>query len=100
MKEHRPKSPVHSEGDAPRSPSNNEYDNEEGYEYPHFSRKSKNPQISDTDLIMFGLYKLNPHQEEIYNQFVQMISEFSNFDMVNILLVFNLICFLFLYLFL
>ena len=97
MKEHRPKSPVHSEGDAPRSPSNNEYDNEEGYEYPHFSRRSKNPQISDTDLIMFGLYKLNPHQEEIYNQFVQMISEFSNFDMVTFSILFAFYLFIYFY---
>lgn len=48
----------------------------------HFSRKATNEELSDTDLIMFGMYRLNPQQEEIYRQFVEMVSGFSQFDQV------------------
>ena len=48
-----------------------------------FSRKSTNQEISDTDLIMFGMYRLNTEQEEIYRKFVDMLTGFSQFDKVR-----------------
>ncbi len=49
----------------------------------HFSRKSTNQEINDTDLIMFGMYRLNTEQEEIYRKFVDMLTGFSQFDKVR-----------------
>lgn len=50
---------------------------------PHFCRKSANQDISATDLIMFGMYRFTPEQEKIYQDFVNMLSEFNRFDMVK-----------------
>lgn len=41
--------------------------------------------MTPLDLIMFGMYKLNPRQEEIYNKFVEMLTEFSDFDKESII---------------
>jgi hypothetical protein len=77
-----------SAGQRARSPSpfrntGKETGDYEEQEFPHFSRRSRNPGISETDLLMFGMYRLNPEQEEIYKKFVEMVSEFDDFDMVS-----------------
>ena len=63
----------------------NELEDEEtdAEELPHFCRKATNPELSPTDLIMFGMYRLTPEQDRIYQQFVNMLSEFNRFDMVR-----------------
>jgi hypothetical protein len=38
--------------------------------------------IAREDLVMLGLYRLDEAQEEIYRNFVQMISSFDDFDKV------------------
>ncbi len=39
--------------------------------------------VSKEHLIVLGMYRLSPEQEQIYNSFVNMISEFDQFDMVR-----------------
>jgi hypothetical protein len=39
--------------------------------------------IAKEDLVMLGLYRLNEAQEEIYRNFVHMISSFDDFDKVR-----------------
>jgi hypothetical protein len=40
-------------------------------------------QLGPIDKRVFGLYHLNPEQEEIYRKFVDMISSFDDFDKVR-----------------
>lgn len=40
--------------------------------------------VSNEDLVMLGLYRFTPDQEEIYRSFVDMISGFDDFDKVRI----------------
>jgi hypothetical protein len=60
-------------------------DDNDSKDFTHFSRRAPNPELTDTDLLMFGMYRLTPKQEEIYNKFVEMIAEFNEFDMVSCL---------------
>ena len=46
--------------------------------------------ISEEELIMRGMYRLNPSQEEIYRNFVTMIAGFDNFDKVIFMVLFYL----------
>jgi hypothetical protein len=48
-------------------------------------RKTRNNNLNDEELVLLGMYKLTPEQEEIYQQFVAMISTFDRFDMVSII---------------
>lgn len=50
----------------------------------HTSRRTYNDNLSSSELITFGVYRLNPEQAEVYNKFVDMISQFDTFDMQNI----------------
>lgn len=47
------------------------------------SRRARQEKLSHQELIMLGLYKFNPQQEEIYNKFIEMLSEFDAYDMVS-----------------
>ena len=42
--------------------------------------------ITEEELIMRGMYRLNPSQEEIYHNFVNMIAGFDNYDKVIIII--------------
>ena len=55
--------------------------------------------ISEEELIMRGMYRLNPSQEEIYRNFVTMIAGFDNFDKVIIMVLTFYSQYLFIYLF-
>lgn len=39
--------------------------------------------VSNVDLIMMGLYRLDDSQEEIYRKFVDMLAGFDDFDKVQ-----------------
>lgn len=58
---------------------------EDGHTMLHHVRRV---QVDDSsprcDLIAFGLYRLNPSQQQIYQQFVHMISRFDTEDMRRI----------------
>ena len=43
----------------------------------------KDSSVSTEDLVMLGLYRFSEEQEEIYRNFVQMISGFDEFDKVS-----------------
>ena len=48
-------------------------------------RQCTNPAISDEDLIMLGMYRFNERQSAVYQNFVEMLSEFDPHDVMNIL---------------
>ena len=39
--------------------------------------------VSSEQLLMLGMYRLNPEQEKIYQNFVNMLSSFETIDMVR-----------------
>jgi hypothetical protein len=47
-----------------------------------------NDDVATEDLIMVGLYRFNPQQLEIFNQFTAMLSSFDEYDMVRFVLYF------------
>lgn len=49
---------------------------------PNHRNRCDDIHISEEELIMRGMYRLNPSQEEIYRNFVTMIAGFDNFDKV------------------
>lgn len=46
-------------------------------------RRTRNDRLSSDELVLLGMYRFSPEQEEIYEKFVQMISDFNQFDMVR-----------------
>ena len=48
-------------------------------------RRTLNQGLSSDELILLGMYRFNPEQEEIYNKFVEMLAGFDKFDMVSVL---------------
>lgn len=46
-------------------------------------RRTKNDGLTSDELVLLGMYHLNKEQEEVYQRFVAMISEFDKFDMVR-----------------
>jgi hypothetical protein len=77
-------------GDRDYPPSISQDENDQR-EIAHFSRRASNPDLTDTDLLMFGMYRLTSKQEEVYNKFVEMISEFNEFDMVRLCYIFSVL---------
>jgi len=45
--------------------------------------KCVDPAVSQEQLLMLGMYHLTPEQEEVYQQFVAMLSSFETIDMVT-----------------
>lgn len=45
--------------------------------------------LSDEELIMKGIYRLNEYQDEIYRNFIEMLSSFDEFDKVNFISIYN-----------
>lgn len=52
----------------------------------HIKKRSLNSNLSTQELIMLGMYKLNEQQEEIYNKFVEMLTQFDVHDQVTVVL--------------
>ncbi len=50
----------------------------------HVKKRALNKNLSTQELIMLGMYKLSDEQEDIYNKFVKMLSEFDVHDQVGI----------------
>eukprot|EP01034_Spumella_vulgaris_P036017 gene36017-44422_t len=48
------------------------------------SRRCFDSTVDRNKLIMLGMYHLDPEQEQIYNNFVSMLSKFDSFDMKQI----------------
>lgn len=46
-------------------------------------RRTRAPHLTSDELVLLGMYKFNPEQEEIYQKFVSMLTEFDKFDMVS-----------------
>ena len=46
-------------------------------------RRSYNTELTEEELVMLGVYRLNPRQAEIYDKFVTMLADFDSHDMVN-----------------
>jgi len=49
------------------------------------SHRSNDPDLSEEELILRGLYRLNKNEETVYNQFVEMLSNYDRYDMLNII---------------
>lgn len=50
----------------------------------HIKKRALNSNLSTQELIMLGMYKFNEEQEEIYNKFVKMLTEFDVHDQVGL----------------
>lgn len=50
----------------------------------HIKKRALNGNLSAQELIMLGMYKFNEEQEEIYNKFVKMLTEFDAHDQQNV----------------
>lgn len=68
----------------PRHREETDYESDGEEKEPGYVKKRNHGKnLTKQELIMLGMYRLNSEQEEIYNKFVQMLSEFDAFDMVS-----------------
>lgn len=51
---------------------------------PHVNKRTSNTELSEEDMVMLGVYRLDARQAEIYQNFVNMLTEFDSHDSRNI----------------
>jgi hypothetical protein len=70
-----------------RSPSRSSFPSSSSFvvedDIPHVRRQYGGNSMSRAELIMLGLYQFNPQQQEIYNNFIAMLRDFSPYDAVS-----------------
>ncbi|RYH11953.1 hypothetical protein EON65_38410 [archaeon] len=49
-------------------------------------RRTLNEGLATDELILLGMYRFTPEQEETYQKFVEMLAGFDKFDMVSFML--------------